>query len=183
MRPLIGPLACVNDEWPVRRRAAVTRDQIRTEFERMRPAEPAHDADREAAFEDRMLVRIVMRHRGHAVEKILDRSPEQAHPLRHGQMLPQGGAIDVIDVGRPRGSVRIRTAAKPREKIELEMVVRVDQARKHNMAAQDRIRPQPRTAVSNGRIRPPEIVMSIRSACVAESATRAPVIFSGGTMT
>src|SRR5690348_16725763 len=55
-------------------------------------------------------------------------------------MLLDGVAARVINVARPGGGVRIRTAAEPREEIELEMVVGVDQTGKKQVSAQVQLR-------------------------------------------
>ena len=77
-----------------------------------------------------------MANRGNAAQQILERAPPEPHRFGYAQMLANGTAIGMVDVARPFTRIRIGATAQLGEEVEFQMVVRVDQAGKHDMAGE-----------------------------------------------
>ena len=77
-----------------------------------------------------------MADRGNTAQQILQCTPPEAHGFGYAQMLANGTAIGMIDVARPFTGIRIGAAAQLRKKVEFQMVVRVDQTGKHEVAGE-----------------------------------------------
>src|SRR5580700_8210788 len=71
-----------------------------------------------------------------SAEKILQAAPKQSRALRYAEVLRNWRFFGPIDVTSPGAGVRIRTAAEPWIQIELQVIVRVDQAGQDKVAFQ-----------------------------------------------
>jgi hypothetical protein len=88
----------------------------------------AHHPNREIALENLGLVRIVVQDRRDSGQQVLDTAPEQADTLGDLEMIPNGRVIRVVDVLGPIGGVCIWSPTEAWKKIELQVVVCVNQA-------------------------------------------------------
>ena len=131
IRVLVRTFCGVDNEWPVSRSTLANTAHVRAEIERVRPPVPAQNAYREASRENGGIVRIVMRDRGYAAQQILDATPGQPDALRDKQMFPYGRFMWPVNIRRPLRSAGIRADSEAGEKIELQMVVGVDQPGKN----------------------------------------------------
>src|SRR5208283_4615305 len=108
--------------------------KIPAEFERVCPGKCADDADGESCTEQ-PAPRIMMAHRGHAAPQILESAAKQTVLKRY----VESGANRLLEAGvyipRPVPGRTIWSFAEPRETVELQMVVGIDQAGEDQIAA------------------------------------------------
>ncbi len=143
----------MDDKCRARRRAAIALFDIGRKREGVCPTKPLNDSHRKAAAEDVRFVGIVMEHRSDAVDQVLDRPPEQPDRLWNLQVLSDRRSVGMVDVFGPGSGIGVRPAPESREQIELQVIVRVDQAGKHQHAAQVQHRPATRvTAEGNSAL-------------------------------
>src|SRR5258708_2919615 len=107
---------------PVRRSRAEALDDVRAEFQRMRPAELFDYAHGKIAIEYRLLARVVVAYRGYAAEQVLQAAPEEARILGNRQLLANGGFAGMVDVASPSSGVGIKAASQARVEVELQMI-------------------------------------------------------------
>ena len=130
----VDAFGAVDYEGPGARRGAKAAGQTGVECQGMGPRHAPHHAHGEVRAEHLGLVRIVMAHGGDAAQQVLEPAPPKAHGLGHTQMLADRRAAGMVDVARPLGCVAVRPGAERGEEIELQMVVRVDEAGQAHMA-------------------------------------------------
>src|SRR5215469_13892767 len=100
----------------------------------MRPSGFADNAHRKIRLLKGALPGIVVRDSGNATNQIANRSPEKPDSSRNCAMLPNGRGVRMMNRARPFRGVRPGTFTQAREQCELEMIVRIDQARKDQVS-------------------------------------------------
>jgi len=132
----VGTLGEMENEWLVRRSVLCRGECICVHRERVSPVEITQDADRKVIFKYVCMIRIVVADGGDAGKQIANSAPPEPRFFGNGTVLANGGAIGMVDIVCPLGEILVATLSEAREQGEFEMIVRVDQAGKNEVAIQ-----------------------------------------------
>ena len=128
----------------------ITGAEVRAVLDGVRPPQLAHDTHGEARVENGRLVRVMMAHRGHTANEVLEAAPVKPHGFRYAAVIAHGRLVRTIDIAGPGRGVWVWAPAQAGEQIELKMIVRVYKAGQQNVAREiERILPSGRAKLPN----------------------------------
>lgn len=133
---LVVPLAGMDDERSAVRSLGTRPAQISAERYTVRPPVPADDAHGKMRVLQLRAWRIVMAHRGDPAEQIPDAAPPEPHRIGDQMLSCDHLSEAMMDVVSPLDVVAIRRPAQPWVKGKLQMIVRIDQSRQDQVAAE-----------------------------------------------